>query len=212
MEKLLAEEVALQYARDFPTLQVRIARFHNVFGPQGTWRGGREKAPAALCRKVAVVQQLVASGQLPEAEAAIELWGDGAQTRSFCFVSDAVDGVLRLMQCNDAAAHAPLNIGSDRGVSMQELLALVQRTAGTNFPVKHVDGPQGVRGRNSDNALLKATLAGWQPKVTLEDGILRTFEWISAEIERVHAGGTSIRQYASSNIVELSIGSMDEVQ
>jgi len=212
MEKLLGEESALAYARDFPSLQVRVARFHNIFGPHGTWRGGREKVPAALCRKVAALQLLQEHGSiLSDSEAAVELWGDGAQTRSFCFVSDAVEGVLRLMQSDEFAARAPLNIGSDRLVSMHQLLQLVQQAAGTSFPVRSIEGAQGVRGRNSDNTRVRAALGGWQPLVQLEDGIQQTFRWVRQQVEQAQAKGDDIRSLLSSEQVHVSTSSMEEV-
>lgn len=168
-EKLMTERLVQAYARDY-NMNVRIARFHNIYGPQGTWTGGREKAPAAMCRKVADAKR--------RNNPVIDVWGDGEQTRSFCYIDDCLDGIYTLMQSDYSQ---PLNIGSDRMVSINELVKIVSRAA--EFPViaKHVDGPQGVRGRNSDNSLCREVL-GWEPAVSLEDGIALTYQWIEQQV------------------------------
>ena len=149
-------------------LDVRIARLHNIYGPAGTWDGGREKAPAALCRKAA---EAADGGE-------IEVWGDGQQTRSFCYISDCIDGLLRLA---DSDFTGPLNIGSDRLVTIDELAKMAIAASGKDLTIRHVAGPQGVRGRNSDNTLCKQVL-GWEPQVTLEDGMARTYDWIADQV------------------------------
>jgi GDP-D-mannose 3',5'-epimerase len=168
-EKLTAERLCLHYRDDFG-LEVRIARFHNIFGPFGAWSGGREKAPAALCRKIAVAKL---SGS-PE----IEIWGDGQQTRSFCYVDDCVEGIARLMA---SGFREPLNLGQDRSVTIDQLADLIAAVAGFAITKRHVPGPEGVRGRNSDNSRLRGVL-GWEPRVSLEEGLARTYCWIEARV------------------------------
>ena len=170
-EKLLTERLCLHYAQDYG-LETRTVRFHNIFGPLGTWEGGREKAPAALCRKVAYAKL---TGQ-PE----VEIWGDGEQTRSFCYIDDCVEGLYRLMR---SAYREPLNLGQDRLVTINDLAELVAAIAGITIVKKHVPGPQGVRGRNSDNTRLRAVLQ-WEPAITLEEGLQRTYGWIEAQVRR----------------------------
>lgn len=167
-EKLFSERLYLSYGRNYG-MKVRVARFHNIFGPQGTWRGGREKAPAAVCRKVA------------EAEdgGAIEIWGDGLQTRSFLYIDECLDGVLRLMESNETG---PFNIGSEEMISLNDFAKLVIGISGKNLSIHNVKGPQGVRGRNSDNALIKKTLQ-WSPSLPLKVGVEKTYEWISSQVE-----------------------------
>ena len=170
-EKLIAERLCAHYFEDYG-IETRVARFHNIFGPLGTWRGGREKAPAAICRKVATAKLTGARE--------IEIWGDGEQTRSFCYIDDCLEGMTRLM----ASAHRePLNIGQDRLVSINQLADIVCAIAGAALEKRHVPGPQGVRGRNSDNSRLRRVL-GWEPRVALEDGLARTYAWIEAEVAR----------------------------
>ena len=171
LEKLVTEELCKHYRHDYG-LETRIARLHNVYGPLGTWAGGREKAPAAFCRKVAVAKR--------HNQDHIDLWGDGEQTRSFCWIGDCVEGLYRLMQ---SAYTEPLNIGSDRLISMNDLARLVMDAAGVTLAIRHVDGPQGVRGRNSDNALIKQVL-GWEPTTPLEVGIAETYQWIEGQVGR----------------------------
>ena len=162
-------ELLCRYYHEQHGLEVRVARYHNVYGPDGTYEGGREKAPAALCRKVA----------LTPPGGAIEVWGDGSQTRSFCYVDDCVEGTYRLMRSDH---REPLNIGSDRLVTIDQLARLVFAAAGRDdIAITHVEGPQGVRGRNSDNTLLRSVL-GWEPAVPLEKGLLETYRWIADEL------------------------------
>ena len=167
-EKLFSERLYLSYGRNYG-MEVRVARFHNIFGPQGTWRGGREKAPAAVCRKVA------------EAEdgGAIEIWGDGLQTRSFLYIDECLDGVLRLMESNETG---PFNIGSEEMISLNDFAKLVIGISGKNLSINNVKGPQGVRGRNSDNALIKKSLQ-WAPSLPLKVGVEKTYEWINSQVE-----------------------------
>jgi GDP-D-mannose 3',5'-epimerase len=167
-EKLISERLCRYYADEFG-MQTRIVRFHNVYGPYGTYDGGREKAPAALCRKVAMAQP----GD------AIEVWGDGQQTRSFCYIDDCVEGLYRLMQSDYPE---PLNLGTEDMVTINELARLVIEVAGKpGITLRHVDGPQGVRGRNSDNTRLRDVL-GWEPRVTLAEGLQPTYRWIEQQV------------------------------
>jgi len=168
-EKLISERLCQHYRDDYG-LDTRIVRFHNIFGEKGTWEGGREKAPAALCRKIA---QAKVSG-LDE----IEIWGDGEQTRSFCYISDCVEGLHRLM---NSEYSEPLNLGQDRMISINALADLIGATAGVPIKKKHIDGPQGVRGRYSDNTALKNVL-GWEPQVSLEEGLGATYSWIEQQV------------------------------
>lgn len=168
-EKLMTERLCMHYREELG-LETRVARFHNIFGPLGTWTGGREKAPAAMCRKIATAKL---TGQ-PE----IDVWGDGEQTRSFCYVDDCVEGIVRLMHSDHAE---PLNVGQDRMVTINQLADIVSNIAGHPVRRRHVSGPQGVRGRNSDNTRLKAVL-GWAPAISLEEGLRRTYEWIEAQV------------------------------
>ncbi len=168
-EKLIAERLCLAY-RDEHGLAVRVVRFHNIFGPFGTWDGGREKAPAALCRKVAQAK-LAGSNE-------IEIWGDGEQTRSFCYIDDCIEGLYKLMRSEHAE---PLNLGQDRLVSINELADIIAGVAGVALVKRHVPGPQGVRGRNSDNTRLRSVL-GWEPRVSLEEGLSTTYQWIEAQV------------------------------
>jgi nucleoside-diphosphate-sugar epimerase len=167
-EKLLAERLSLYYADEFG-MEMRITRFHNIYGPYGTYDGGREKAPAAICRKVAQAE--------PDGE--IEIWGDGEQTRSFCYVADCVEGIYRVMQ---SGYREPLNLGTDELVTIDELAALVIELSGKlNLTIRHVEGPQGVRGRNSDNTRLREVL-GWEPATPLKSGLLETYRWIEQQV------------------------------
>jgi GDP-D-mannose 3',5'-epimerase len=167
-EKLITEKLCQYYASDYG-MTTRIVRFHNIFGPLGTWDGGREKAPAALCRKIAMVED---GGE-------IEIWGDGEQTRSFCYIDDCVEGIYRLMQSDYGE---PLNLGTDRMVSINELARIILDISGKrDIAVRHVEGPQGVRGRNSDNTRLREVL-GWEPAISLEDGLATTYRWIDAQV------------------------------
>lgn len=168
-EKLITEQLCTHYRGDYG-METRIVRFHNIFGPWGTFEGGREKAPAALCRKVATAKL---TGN-PE----VEIWGDGEQTRSFCYINDCVQGICRLMQ---SGFYEPLNLGQDRMISINQLAHMIATIAGVNVHLKHVPGPQGVRGRNSDNNLLRRVLQ-WEPEITLEDGLAKTYEWIESQV------------------------------
>jgi nucleoside-diphosphate-sugar epimerase len=178
-EKLITERLCMHYRADYG-LETRIVRFHNIFGPFGTWEGGREKAPAALCRKVAVAKL--------RGEPEIEIWGDGEQTRSFCYIDDCVEGIYKLMHSDYAE---PLNLGQDRMVTINELADMVSAIAGISVDKKHVPGPQGVRGRNSDNTRLREVL-GWEPQVSLEDGLSRTYAWIEEQV-RQSVGSRDVR-------------------
>jgi len=169
-EKLFTERQCRHYREDFG-LDTRIVRFHNIYGPLGTYDGGREKSPAAICRKIALAED---GGE-------IEVWGDGLQTRSYCFVDDCVEGIYRLMRSD---FHDPLNLGQDRMISINELVDMVSAAAGKTVKRRHnLSAPQGVRGRNSDNTKLRQVL-GWEPQTTLEDGFARTYEWIKAQMEK----------------------------
>ncbi len=168
-EKLITERLCLHYYEDYG-LETRIVRFHNIFGPLGTWEGGREKAPAAMCRKVAVAKLT--------GNPVIEIWGDGEQTRSFCYIDDCVVGIYKLMRSD---WHEPLNLGQDRMVTINQLVDIIADIAGVKIIKKHVPGPQGVRGRNSDNTLLRKVL-GWEPQVSLEEGLARTYAWIEEQV------------------------------
>lgn len=176
-EKLISERLCTHYREDYG-IETRIVRFHNIFGPLGTWDGGREKAPAAMCRKVAFAKLTN--------QPTIEIWGDGEQTRSFCYIDDCVEGIYRLMRSD---YRAPLNLGQDRLISINGLADLVAGAAGFKITKKHVDGPMGVRGRNSDNTRLREVL-GWEPSITLEEGLARTYAWIEQEVRaRIQSKG-----------------------
>ncbi len=167
-EKLFAEKLCRYYYKDYG-FDTRIVRFHNVYGPLGTYEGGKEKAPAAICRKVALVED----------DSEIEVWGDGEQTRSFMYVADCVEGLIRIMASEYTE---PLNLGTDELVTINELVSLVARIAGKRITKRHnLSGPQGVRGRNSDNARLRRVL-GWEPSVPLERGLNVTYEWIADQV------------------------------
>ena len=168
-EKLITERLCAHYSEE-RGIETRVVRFHNIFGPLGTWQGGREKAPAAMCRKIATAKL---SG-----EHEIEIWGDGLQTRSFCYVDDCVEGIHRLMRSD---WREPLNLGQDRMVTIDELADIVADAAGIEIAKRHVPGPQGVRGRNSDNTRLREVL-GWEPGISLEDGLARTYVWIEDQV------------------------------
>ena len=171
-EKLFSERLYLAFQRNHG-LAVRIARFHNTFGPRGPWRGGREKAPAAICRKVAEARD---GGE-------IEIWGDGQQTRSFLYVDDCVAAV-RLLVASDFSG--PVNVGSEDMVTIDELAHMVIAISGKRLALRHVPGPQGVRGRNSDNRLIRQML-GWEPCVPLRVGLERTYAWIAAQVDAAAA-------------------------
>lgn len=176
-EKLFSERLYLSYQRNYG-LKVRIARLHNIFGPEGTWKGGREKAPAALCRKVGEAKE---GGE-------IEIWGDGKQTRSFLYIDECLDGVQKLMESDFAG---PVNIGSEEMISINNLANLIRVIAGKNVRFKNIPGPEGVRGRNSDNTLLKKKL-DWSPSETLRSGLEKTYPWIVAQIEKQATANTAL--------------------
>lgn len=171
-EKLFSERMFLAYNRNYG-LDVRIARFHNIFGPQGTWQGGKEKAPAAMCRKVAEAAE----------GSEIEIWGDGKQTRTFLYVDECLVGVRKLM---DSDFLGPVNIGSDEMVSINRLAEMVMEIAGKKVGLKHIEGPLGVRGRSSDNALIKEKL-GWAPEAKLIEGLRETYSWINDQVNDAKA-------------------------
>jgi len=169
-EKLFSEKLCEGYKRDYGLI-VRVTRYHNIFGPYGTWEGGREKAPAALCRKVAEASD---PGE-------IDIWGDGKQTRSFCYIDDCLEGSIRLMNSD---FKEPLNIGSDELVTINGLADLIIKISGKDITKKHdLTKPQGVRGRNSDNTLTKKVL-GWSPSISLKEGLQKTYPWISSQISQ----------------------------
>jgi len=169
-EKLYMERVCRHYTEDFG-LDTRVVRFHNIFGPLGTYDGGREKSPAAICRKVALAND----GD------DIEVWGDGEQTRSYCYIDDCVEGIYRLMQSDH---REPINLGQDRMISINELVDMVAKIAGKRIGKQYdLTKPQGVRGRNSDNTRLREVL-NWEPTISLEDGLERTYHWIAGELEK----------------------------
>jgi len=168
-EKLIAERLCIHYSEEY-AMETRIVRFHNIFGPLGTWTGGREKAPAALCRKIAIAK-LMGGHE-------IELWGDGQQTRSFCYIDDCVTGICKLMNSD---YRKPLNLGQDRLITIDGLADIVAKIAGVEVTKRHIAGPQGVRGRNSDNTRLQQIL-GWTPEISLEEGLARTYRWIEGQV------------------------------
>lgn len=170
-EKLYAERLCRHYREDHG-LETRVARFHSMYGPLGTWDGGREKAPAAICRKIALARD----------GGSVSIWGDGKQTRTYCYIDDCVEGIHRLMR---STHHEPINLGSDELISIHDLTWMIAGIAG-----KHIDiwydpsGPQGVRGRASDNTRMREVL-GWSPRVSLDAGMRRTYQWIAGEVEKV---------------------------
>ena len=170
-EKLFSERLYFAYHRNHG-VPVRVARYHNIFGPEGTWDGGREKAPAAICRKVA---------QLPEEGGSIDVWGDGKQTRSFLYVDECIEATRRLM---DSEFTGPVNIGSEEMVTIDQLVDTAAKVSGKSVEKNHIDGPLGVRGRNSNNDLIRDEL-GWDYSQTLEEGITKTYEWIVSQIEKL---------------------------
>ena len=167
-EKLFSERLYLNYNRNFG-MDCRIARFHNIFGPEGTWEGGKEKAPAALCRKIS---------ETPDG-GEIEMWGDGLQTRSFLYMDECIEGSLRLTRSD---LSGPYNIGSDEMVSILQLAQMIMEIAGKTITINHIEGPQGVRGRNSDNALIAKEL-NWAPSKGLKEGLEKTYEWINRQVQ-----------------------------
>ena len=187
----MTEELLMHYDADFG-MECRIGRFHNIYGPFGTWKGGREKAPAAFCRKGLTSTDT------------FEMWGNGKQTRSFCYIDDCVEGILRLMVSD---YKKPLNIGSDEMVSMNEMATLVKTFKGrtdADMPTKHIPGPEGVRGRNSDNTLIKQVL-GWAPQTPLKEGLKYTFDWISSQIDEYVKEGNTVESLTQSKVVTQSM-------
>ena len=168
-EKLFSERMYLAYNRDY-NMKCRIARYHNIYGPYGTWDGGKEKAPAALCRKVAQMQN----------DGEIEVWGDGMQTRSFLYVDECVEGTVRLLR---SECEVPLNIGSEEMISINDLAKMVIGISNKTGRINNIPGPEGVRGRNSNNELIGKML-NWAPNAPLEEGISKTFEWINDQVNR----------------------------
>jgi nucleoside-diphosphate-sugar epimerase len=166
-EKLFSERLYLSYQRNYG-IEVRVARFHNIFGPQGTWNGGKEKAPAAMCRKAAEAID----------GSAIEVWGDGKQTRSFLYIDDCIEAVMRLMNSDFSG---PVNIGSEEMISINDFAQMAIQLSGKNLSIKNIEGPTGVRGRNSDNTLLFEKLA-WSPSLSLLEGMQQTYNWINQQI------------------------------
>ena len=166
-EKLFSERLYLAYYRNYK-MEVRIARFHNIFGPLGTWNGGREKAPAAICRKVA---ETLNDGE-------IEVWGDGKQTRSFLYIDECVEAIRRLMMSDFTG---PVNVGSEEMIAINDLVKMVAGVANKSITIKNIPGPTGVRGRNSDNKLIREKL-GWAPSQSLVDGIAKTYQWINEQV------------------------------
>ena len=175
-EKLFSERLYFAYARNYG-FDVRVARYHNIFGPEGSWNDGREKAPAALCRKIAAA---------PDG-GAIEMWGDGLQTRSFLYIDECVEGTLRLMRSD---FEGPVNIGSDEMVSLNQFAEMIMVIGGKTLAIDHIDGPTGVRGRNSDNRLIAERL-GWTPSRPLAEGLAQTYHWIHAQIQEGGQDGAS---------------------
>jgi nucleoside-diphosphate-sugar epimerase len=167
-EKLFSERLYMSYVRNHG-MEIHVARFHNIFGPEGSWNDGREKAPAAMCRKVA---------ETPDG-GTMEMWGDGKQTRSFLYVDECLDGVLRFMHSDFLG---PVNIGSEEMVTINQLAEMAMKIAGKTLEIKHIEGPLGVRGRNSDNRLIEKRL-GWKPTLPLERGLERTYTWIKAQVD-----------------------------
>jgi len=170
-EKLFSERLYLAYNRNYD-IPVRIARYHNIFGPEGTWNGGREKSPAALCRKVA---------ELPNEGGTIDVWGDGKQTRSFLYIDECIEATRKLMDSNFLG---PVNIGSEEMVTINQLVDTIAKVSGKSVGKNHIDGPLGVRGRNSNNDLIRENL-GWDYSQTLEEGIRKTYEWIAPQVNYV---------------------------
>jgi nucleoside-diphosphate-sugar epimerase len=178
---LFSERLYLAFARNY-NMQVRVARYHNIFGPEGTWDGGREKAPAAICRKIAQVEQ---GGE-------IEIWGDGEQTRSFLYIDECIEATLRLMRSD---WEGPVNIGSEEMVTINQLAEMVMKIANKVVTLNHISGPLGVRGRNSDNRLIEAKL-GWKPSAPLAEGLKRTYAWIEQQVRMVGRSATTDMEVA----------------
>ena len=244
LEKLYAEEMAIAYAKDFPIVS-RVARYHNVYGPRGTWKGGREKVHKAVSTVIATSTVAIITAittttkycsffnynkychhyshihihthhhhhQVPAAfcrKAVVsteefEMWGDGLQTRSFMFIDDCVEGSIRIMLSD---CEEPLNLGTDEMVNMIEFAELAMRFEGKKLPIKHITGPMGVRGRNSDNTMIKDRLK-WAPSISINDGLKITHAWIKGEIEAEEGGGAG---YGTSDIVQQVTDTLDSLQ
>ena len=194
LEKLMTEELLMHYDADFG-MECRIGRFHNIYGPYGTWKGGREKAPAAFCRKAVC------------ATTEFEMWGDGKQTRSFMFIDDCVQGIQKIM---DSDCEQPLNLGSDEMIDMNDFAKLALSFESKNLPIKHIPGPEGVRGRNSDNQMIKEKL-GWAPSIPVAEGLKKTYFWIKAQVEKDKAAGIDITKLGTSEIVVQTTDDLDEL-
>lgn len=192
LEKLVTEELAMYYGKDF-SFQVRIARLHNVYGPHGTWKGGREKAPAAFCRKIICADE----------KDIIDIWGDGQQTRTFCYIDDCVEGLLRLMRSD---YNKPINIGSDELISMNDLHDLICTFENKKIALHHIPGPEGVRGRSSDNTLCNKILH-WTPGTRLENGLRKLYTWIKEQVKN-EKDVSSLKQ---SSVVEQTTASLDDL-
>jgi GDP-D-mannose 3', 5'-epimerase len=186
-EKLFSERLYGAFARNYGML-CRVARYHNIFGPEGTWTGGKEKAPAALCRKIAEAR----SGS------SIEIWGDGEQTRSFLYIDECLEGTLRLTR---SGFEGPVNIGSEEMVSINRLAAMIMDIAGKRLRIEHVPGPLGVRGRNSHNQLIAAKL-GWQPTRQLREGLEKLYPWIELQVADTKGGKSKASQHRSTEVVQ----------
>lgn len=195
LEKLYAEQVAINYGEEFPELKVRVGRFHGIYGEFGTWKGGREKVPAAFCRKAA------------SSVDSFEIWGDGQQTRSFLYIDDCVEAVLRILQSD---YEKPLNVGSEELISINDLARLVMSFADKDLPLNHVDGPEGVRGRNSDNSTIEKVL-NWKPSIPLAVGLRKTFDWINSEIEIEASKGVDVEGLSNSEVVKTEAPKLDFV-
>ena len=170
-EKLFSERLYLAYNRNFG-MECRVARYHNIFGPLGTWDGGKEKAPAAMCRKVAMTQD----------GGTMEVWGDGLQTRSFLYIDECIEGTTRLLRSD---VKVPVNIGSDEMIAINDLAKMAIAISGKDIKIDNIPGPEGVRGRNSDNNLIKELL-GWAPEQPLQTGMEQAYSWISTQVARRH--------------------------
>jgi len=195
LEKLYHEEMVKAYAKDFG-IKIGIARYHNVYGPRGTWQGGREKAPAAFCRKAIT------------STVDFEMWGDGEQTRSFMFIDDCVEGSIRIMLSD---CEEPLNLGTEEMVSMNDFAKLALSFSGKeDMQIRHIPGPQGVRGRNSDNTMIRDRLS-WEPLISIREGMQKTHAWIAGEIEKMKSAGVDVSKYATSNVVEQKTDSLEEL-
>ncbi|MBA3335011.1 MAG: NAD-dependent epimerase/dehydratase family protein [Acidobacteria bacterium] len=186
-EKLVSEILCMHYRNDYG-METRTVRFHNIFGENGTWEGGREKAPAAMCRKIAEAKL--------DGKNSIEIWGDGEQTRSFCYIDDCVEGIYRLMRSDFPE---PLNLGQDRMVTINQLADIISEIAGVKIDKKHIDGQQGVRGRNSDNTKLREVL-NWEPEISLESGLAVTYRWIEEQVQNKTGNNKSHKALTQSGV------------